>query len=188
MDQLDPTDIAGKAFVEKLMYIDKPIIAAINGLAIGMGFTMPLSCADLIYMSEHAWIRLPFVRLNILPEYACTYILPRLVGMQKAKEIMFLGEPITAQEAYELGLVNKVLPHDELLPYARDIALKLIPPNGPGMAVRLTKRALHRQITASFQRAVDEENIGLNQAFRSEDFAEAVKARIERRDPVYKGK
>lgn len=187
-DQMDPTDIAGKMIVEKLWYIDKPIIAAINGLAIGMGFTIPLSCADLIYMSEHAWIRLPFVRLNILPEFASTFILPRLLGMQRTKEIMFFGEQISAQEAYKLGLVNKVVPHDELLPYAREMALKLIPPGGPGMAVRLTKRALHRQLTGSIQRAFDEENIGLNQAFKSEDFAEAVKARIQKRDPVYKGK
>jgi len=188
IDQQDPTDIAGKFLTEKLWYIDKPIIAAINGLAIGMGFTIPLSCADLIYMSEHAWIRLPFVRLNILPEFASTFILPRLIGMQRTKEIMFFGESVSAQEAYDLGLVNKVVPHDELLPYAREMALKLIPPGGPGMAVRLTKRALHYQLTGSIQRALDEENIGLNQAFKSEDFAEAVKARIEKRAPIYKGK
>ncbi|MCP4753383.1 MAG: enoyl-CoA hydratase [Proteobacteria bacterium] len=188
LDQLDPTDIACKRLVEKMWYLDKPVIAAINGLAIGMGFTMPLGCADLIYMSEHAWIRLPFVRLNILPEMASTFILPRLVGMQRAKEIMLLGEPVKAREACEMGLVNKVLPHDELLPYARETALKLIPPGGPGMAVRLTKRALHRQLNGDIQRALDEENIGLNQAFTSEDFAEAVLARIEKRNPVYKGR
>jgi len=188
LDQLDPKDIAAKRLVEKMWYIDKPVIAAINGLAIGMGFTMPLSCADLIYMSEHAWIRLPFVRLNILPELASTFILPRLVGMQKAKEIMYFGEDITAEKAYELGLVNKVIRHDELLPYAKAAALKLIPPNGPGMAVRLTKRALHRQLCSDISRALDEENIGLNQAFKSEDFIEAVTARIQKREPVYKGR
>ena len=188
LDQMDPTDIACKRLVEKMWYVDKPIIAAVNGLAIGMGFTLPLSCADLIYMSEHAYIRLPFVRLNILPELASTFLLPRLVGMQKTKEIMYLGETVSAKEAYEMGLVNKVLPHEELLPYARERAKKLIPPNGPSMAVRLTKRALHRQLTGEIQRSLDEENIGLNQAFKSQDFAEAVMARIEKRDPVYKGK
>ena len=188
LDQMDPTDIAAKKLVEKLWYIDKPVIAAINGLAIGMGFTLPLSCADLIYMSEHAYIRLPFVRLNILPELASTFFLPRLVGMQKTKEIMYLGESVTAQKAYDMGLVNKVLPHEELLPYAEEAALKLIPPNGPSMAVRLTKRAFHQQLNGEIQRALDEENIGLNQAFTSEDFQEAVMARIEKRDPVYKGK
>ena len=114
LDQMDPTDIAAKRLTEKMWYIDKPVIAAINGLSIGMGFTMPLSCADLIYMSEHAWIRLPFVRLGILPELASTFLLPRLVGMQRAKEIMFFGEDIHAGKAFEIGLANKVLPHDDL--------------------------------------------------------------------------
>ena len=188
MDQMDPTDIACKRMVEKMWYVDKPVIAAINGLAIGMGFTLPLSCADLIYMSEHAYIKLPFVRLNILPELASTFLLPRLVGMQRTKEIMYLGEPVSAKEAYQLGLVNKVLPHEELLPFSKEAAMKLIPPNGPSMAVRLTKRALHRQLAGEIQRSLDEENIGLNQAFKSEDFAEAVMARIQKRDPVYKGR
>jgi enoyl-CoA hydratase/carnithine racemase len=188
IDQIDPTDIAAKRLCEKMWYIDKPVIAAINGLSIGMGFTMPLSCADLIYMSEHAWIRLPFVRIGILPELASTFLLPRLVGMQRAKEIMFLGEDIPAAKACEMGLANKVLPHDDLLPFAKETALKLIPPNGPGMAVKLTKQALHRQLCGDITRALDEENVGLNIAFKSEDFVEGVMARIQKRSPVYKGR
>jgi enoyl-CoA hydratase/carnithine racemase len=188
LDQVDPTDIAAKRLTEKMWYIDKPVIAAINGLAIGMGFTLPLSCADLIYMSEHAWIRLPFVRLGILPELASTFLLPRLLGMQRAKEIMFFGEDIPAQKACEIGLINKVVPHDQLLSYAKEAALKLIPPNGPGAAVKLTKRALHRQLCGNITRALDEENAGLNIAFKSEDFTEGVMARIQKRSPVYKGR
>ena len=188
LDQIDPTDIAAKRLTEKMWYIDKPVIAAIKGLAIGMGFTMPLSCADLIYMSEHAWIRLPFVRLGILPELASTFLLPRLVGMQRAKEIMYFGEDIPADKAFQIGLVNKVTRHDELLFHAKEAALKLIPPNGPGAAVKLTKRALHRQLCGDISRALDEENIGLNIAFKSEDFAEGVMARIQKRPPVYKGR
>ena len=188
LDQLDATDIAQKRLVEKMWYVDKPIIAAINGLVIGGAFTMALSCCDLIYMSEHAWFRLPFVRLGILPELASTFIMPRLIGMQRTKEIFYFGEDVPAQEAYDMGLINKVVPHDELLPYSRERALKLIPPGGPGMAVRLTKQALHRQLNGDIQRALDEENIGLNKSIKSEDFMEAVMARMERRAPVYKGK
>ncbi len=188
LDQLDPTDIAQKKLVEKMWYIDKPVIAAINGLVIGGAFTMVLSCCDLIYMSEHAWFRLPFVRLGILPELASTYIMPRLIGMQRTKEIFYFGESVTAQQAHEMGLINKVVPHDELLPYAREMALKLIPPGGPGMAVRMTKRALHNQLNGNIQRALDEENIGLNLSMKSEDFMEAVMARMQKRTPVYKGK
>ena len=188
LDQMDPTDIAQKRLVEKMWYLDKPVIAAINGLVIGGALTMVLSGCDLIYMSEHAWGRLPFVRLGIVPELASTFILPRLIGMQRTKELMFFGEDITAEKALELGLVNKILPHDELIPYATEQAKKLIPPNGPGMAVRLTKRALNRQLNGDIQRALDEENIGLNLAMKSEDFMEAVMARMQKRDPVYKGK
>jgi 2-(1,2-epoxy-1,2-dihydrophenyl)acetyl-CoA isomerase len=188
LDQIDPTDIAQKKLVIKLWYTDKPVIAAVNGLAIGGAFTMVLGCADLIYMSEHAWGRMPFVRLGIAPELASTFILPRLIGMQRTKQLMYFGEDIPAQRALELGLINEVVPHDELLPHARAAALKLIPPGGPGMAVRLTKRALHRQLDGEIQRALDEENIALNQSIGSEDFVEAVTARMQKRDPVYKGK
>jgi enoyl-CoA hydratase/carnithine racemase len=188
LDQLDPTDIAQKRVVEKMWALDKPVIAAINGLAIGGAFTLALSCCDLIYMSEHAWFRLPFVRLGLVPELASTFILPRLIGMQKTKELMYLGEDISAAQALELGLVNAVLPHEELLAYVREAAGKLIPPNSPAMAVRLTKRALHRQLNGDIQRALEDENIGLNQAMGSEDFIEAITARMQKRPPVFKGK
>jgi 2-(1,2-epoxy-1,2-dihydrophenyl)acetyl-CoA isomerase len=101
---------------------------------------------------------------------------------------MYFAEDIPARRAFELGLINEVVSHDDLLPHAREAALKLIPPGGPGMAVRLTKRALHRQLDGEIQRALDEENIALNQSIGSEDFAEAVTARIQKRDPVYKGR
>ncbi len=188
LDQVDPTDIAQKRLVEKFWYVDKPVIAAINGMAIGGGFTLALSCCDLIYMSEHAWVRLPFVRLGIVPELASSFLLPRLIGMQRTKELFYFGETLTADQAFEMGLINKVLPHEELLPYARDRALKLMPPGGPGMGVRLTKRILHRQLIGDVQRALDEENIGLNQGMKSDDFMEALMARIEKREPVFKGK
>lgn len=188
LDQLDPTDIAQKRVVEKMWELDKPVIAAINGLAIGGAFTLALSCCDLIYMSEHAWFRLPFVRLGLVPELASTFILPRLIGMQKTKELMYFGEDISAAKALELGLVNAVLPHEELLAHVREAAGKLIPPNSPAMAVRLTKRALHRQLNGDIQRALEDENTGLNRAMGSEDFIEAITARMERRPPVFKGK
>ena len=188
MEQIDFTDIAQKRVVDKFWYVDKPVIAAINGLAIGGGFTLPLACCDLIYMSEHAWIRFPFVRLGIVPELASSFLLTRLIGMQRTKELFYFGEDISAQQALEMGLVNRVLPHDELLAFAREQALKLIPPNGPGMAVRLTKQTLHRQLAPRVQRALDEENIGLDRGMKSADFVEALTARIEKRPPVFKGK
>ncbi len=187
MKEIELTDIAQKRLTLKFFQFDKPVIAAINGLAIGAGFTMPLSCADLIYVSEHAWIRLPFVRLGILPEFASAYLLPRLIGFQRAKEIAYFGETMTAGEVFELGLINKILPHDELIPYAKEMALKLIPPGGPGLAVRLTKRAFHQPYVEAITKSLDVENEGLNKAVTTKDFTEATLARKEKRDPVYRG-
>jgi 2-(1,2-epoxy-1,2-dihydrophenyl)acetyl-CoA isomerase len=185
--QIDLTDIAQKKLTLKMWRQEKPVIAAINGLAIGGGFTLPLAGADYIFMSEHAWISLPFVRLGIMPEFASTFLLPRIIGFQKAKEIMYSGERITARQAFDLGLVNKVLPHDELLPYARQEALRLIPPKSPGLALKLTKKALHKQLLEELSEALDRENEGLNRCFKSADFFEAIQARKEKREPVFKG-
>jgi enoyl-CoA hydratase/carnithine racemase len=186
--QLDLTDIAQKKLTLKMWQFDKPVIAAVNGLAVGGAFTMCLSCCDLIYCSEHAWASLPFVGLGIIPELASSYLLPRLIGFQRAKEIMFFAERIPARELFDLGLVNKVLPHDQLLPYARERALKLVPPQGAGYAVRMAKRALHQPLLAAVTTALDKENKGLNEAFGTADFAEALTARAEKRAPVFKGR
>ena len=105
--EIDLTDIAQKKLCLKLWQLNKPIIAAINGLAIGGGFTVPLSCADLIYVSEHAWVKLPFINLGLIPELASSYLLPRILGFQRAKEIFFFGEKLDADRLMELGLVNK---------------------------------------------------------------------------------
>ncbi|MCP4754146.1 MAG: enoyl-CoA hydratase [Proteobacteria bacterium] len=186
--QLDLTDIAQKKMTVKMFGCDKPIIAAINGLAIGGAFTMALSGADLIYMSEHAWIRMPFSNLGIIAELASSLLLPRLVGFQKAKEIVYFSKVVPAQEALELGIANQVLPHDELLPYAREQALKLIPPGGAGFAIRQMKRAFHKPYIEAVSQALDNENEGLNICFKTGDFMEAFAARLEKRDPVFKGK
>ena len=186
--QLDPTDIAQKKFTLKMWQFDKPVIAAVNGLVIGGAFTMCLSGCDLIYCSEHAWATLPFIGLGIIPELASSYLLPRLLGFQRAKEIMFFPERISASELLSLGLINKVLPHDELLPYAKERALKLVPPHGAGYAVRMAKRALHQPLLEAVTTALDMENKGLNEAFSTADFAGALTARAERRPPVFKGR
>ena len=185
--QIDLTDIAQKKLCLKLWQLDKPVIAAINGLAIGGGFTIPLACADLIYMSEHAWVKLPFISLGLIPELASSYLLPRLIGFQRAKEIFFFGEKLPAPKLFDMGLVNKVLAHEELLPYAKQMALKLIPPLGAGLAARLAKKTLHGPLIEAVTKALDAENEGLNQTIASADFWEAIAARKEKREPVFKG-
>lgn len=186
--EIDITDIAQKKLCLKFWNFDKPVIAAINGLAVGAGFTMPLTCADLIYMAEDAWIGLYFVKRAIVPEFATTWLLPFLLGFQKAKELIYFGDKITAQEAYEMGLVNKVLPKDDLMNYAREQALRLIPPKGPSLSIKWMKRTLHRPLIDLISKQLDLENKALNKLATSADFSESIKALKEKREAVFKGK
>ncbi|MBW1642543.1 MAG: enoyl-CoA hydratase/isomerase family protein [Deltaproteobacteria bacterium] len=186
-DELDFTDIAQKRLCLKLWNLYKPVIVAMNGLAIGGGITIPIACADLIYASEYAWARLPFIKLGIIPELASSYLLPRLIGMQQTKEIMFFGEDIPAKKLEALGIVNKVLPHEELIPYAKEMTLKLVPPAGAYMAVRLTKEVLHKPLIEAVTKALDLENEALLKTFSSKDFVESMASRAEKRAPVFKG-
>lgn len=186
--EIDLSDAAQKKLCLKFWNFDKPVIAAINGMAIGAGFTFPLACADLNYMAEEAFFHIPFVRLGILPEFACTYLLPRLVGLQKAKELVYFGEKLTAGQALELGLVNKVLPSSKLMNFAREKALELVPPKGPGLAVRQAKRIFNKPLADAVSASLDNENQALALAMKSRDFAEAVQARMEKRIPVFVGK
>ncbi len=186
--EVDLTDLAQKRLCLKLWQINKPIVAAINGLAIGGGFTIPLAVADLIYMSEYAWAKLPFARIGLVPELASSYLLPRLLGFQRAKEVMFFGERLSATKLHELGLINRVFPHEDLLPATRKETCRLIPPQGAGLAVCMAKEILHKPMIEAVSRALDLENDGLNKAFGTSDFMEALNARIERREPSFRGR
>lgn len=186
--QIDFADIAQKKLTLKMWHFDKPVIAAVNGLVVGGGFTLCLAGADLIYMSEHAWASLPFVDLNLVPELASSFLLPRLLGLQRVKEICYFSERITARELFEMGLVNRVLPHDQLIPFCRERALKLIAPRGAELAVRATKRILHQPCADAVTAALDRENEALNRALATADFGEALAARMEKRPPVFKGR
>jgi len=186
--EIDLMDIAQKKVCMKFWNFNKPVIAAINGMAIGGGITMPLAGADLIYMAEDAWLGFYFSKMALVPEFACSFLLPLLVGFQKAKEICYFGEKITAQKAYELGLVNKVLPPDELMPYAREQALKLIPPKGPSLSLKLMKKTMHAYFRDILERTLDLENRALRKTFTSHDFKESMKSIKEKRDPIFVGR
>ncbi len=186
--EIDVSDIAQKRLTIKMFGCYKPIIAAINGLAIGAGFTMPLAGADLIYMSEYAWIRLPFAQLGIVSELASSFLLPRYIGFQKAKEIIYFAQKLTAKEALELKLVNDVVSHDELLPYAKGKALALSPPKGAGLAIGRIKKSMHEPFIEAVSKTLDLENEGLNFCIKTADFGEGLVARIEKRDPQFSGR
>jgi enoyl-CoA hydratase/carnithine racemase len=187
-EEIDLMDIAQKKLCLRLWKFYKPVIVAINGLAIGGAITMPLSGADLIFMAEDAWLGFYFGKRAIIPEFGANFILPFLLGFQKAKEICFFGEKITAQQAFEMGLVNKVLPKEDLLNYSREQALKLIPPNGPSLSIKLIKKTMHSYFISILEQTLDLENKGLRKAFRSKDFMESMNALKEKREPHFIGR
>ncbi|MHA2009106.1 MAG: enoyl-CoA hydratase/isomerase family protein [Promethearchaeota archaeon] len=185
---LDPTDRSSKNMARKIFDFPKPIVAAVNGLAIGGGITMPLIGADLIYISENAYLGFYFVQNAFMSEFASTYLLPLYVGFQKAKEIIYFGAKIEAQEAFELGLVNKVLPLNELLPYAREQALKLTTPKAPGLSIRLMRKAIHDMFKDQIYKILDVENEGYTRLMQSENVGIAMSARLKKIEPVFKEK
>jgi 2-(1,2-epoxy-1,2-dihydrophenyl)acetyl-CoA isomerase len=187
-EKMDLEDIAIKKLAMKLWDFPKPIIAAINGLAIGAGITMPLATADLIYMADDAWAGFFFVKRAIVPEFGLSFILPMLVGFQRAKEILFFGDEIPAQKCLEWGLINGVIPHDELMSHCRKVAERLIPPKGPSVSLRFMKKIMHDYFRPIISETLDKENIGLRINFKTADFRASVKALQTKTDANFKGR
>jgi len=188
MKEIDLMDIAQKRLCMKFWNFNKPVIAAINGLAVGIGITVPLVGADLIYMSEDAWLGFYFVKRAVIPEFSSTFILPFLLGFQKAKKIIFFGDKITARQAEELGLVNKVLTPEDLMPFAREQALRLIPPKAPSLALNRMKKVMHDYFKDILSRTLDLENEALRESMKTSDFRAATKSLITKKEPLFKGK
>jgi enoyl-CoA hydratase/carnithine racemase len=188
LEELDLTDIAVKRLCMKFWKFEKPVIVAINGLAVGAGFTMPLAAADLIYMAEDAWIGFYFAKRAVMAEFGADFLLPFYIGFQKAKELLYFAKKITAQEALELGLINEVLPNDQLLEYTREQALRLIPPKGPSLSIKLMKKTMHNYFRNILNQTLDLENEGLRKLLKTHDFRESLKALVQKRDPKFKGK
>ena len=172
----------------KFWDFSKPIIIAINGLAIGVAATLPLAVADLIFMAENAWLAYYFVKRAIMQESGSSFLLPFYVGFQKAKELLYFGDKVTAQEAERLGLINKVLAPEELLPYAREQALRLIPPKSPSLSIKLMKKTMHHYFRDILSKTMDLENEHDMIVVNTDDFRESVRSLREKRDPVFVGK
>ena len=186
--QLDFSDIVEKKLILKFWDFSKPIIVAINGLAIGVAATLPLAVADLIFIAEDAWLAYYFVKRSIMQESGSSFLLPFYVGFQKAKEILFFGDKITALEAERIGLVNKVLASEKLIPYTREQALRLIPPKSPSLSIQLMKKTMHHYFKDILSKTMDLENEHDMIVINTEDFRESVRSLREKRDPIFKGK
>ncbi len=128
-------------FMRAISGAQKPVIAAVGGLAIGIGTTLLLHC-DLVYAAEDSFLQLPFTRLGLCPEAGSSMLLPRIIGHQRAAELLLLGERFSARKAQEYGLINEVLPSDACLEYAMGKARELA--KLPGDAVRVSKALIKR--------------------------------------------
>jgi len=163
----------------------KPIIAAVNGLALGGGLELALAC-DLKIASENASFGQPEIKLGLIPGWGGTQRLPRIIPVARAAEMLLTGESIDAQEAYRLGLVNKVVPLSQLLPTAKEWAENLCS-LGP-LALRAAKEAMLKGLDMDLESGLRLEQRLFESLLDTEDYEEGTKAFVERRKPEFKGK
>jgi 2-(1,2-epoxy-1,2-dihydrophenyl)acetyl-CoA isomerase len=170
--------------VAAVLDCDKPVVASVNGTAAGIGAHLALAC-DLVLAADGARFIEVFVRRGLVPDGGGSWLLPRLVGLSRAKELMFFGDDLGAADAERLGLVNRVVAADELPKLTAEWAGRLAA--GPTRALGLTKRLLNRSLDADRATAFREEALAQELNMTSEDANEGVQAFIERRDPHYRG-
>jgi enoyl-CoA hydratase len=164
--------------------IPKPVIAMVNGLALGGGCELAMAC-DIIIASDKARFGQPEINVGVIPGGGGTQILPRLVGEKKAKEMVFTGEFISAEEAWRLGMVNKVVPADKLKEAVEEIIAKL---KGKSPAIlKLAKIAVNRSLETPLSVGMEIENELFAMCFGTQDQKEGARAFLEKRPPNYKG-
>jgi enoyl-CoA hydratase/carnithine racemase len=169
-------------FMATLSGAAKPVVAAVNGAAVGIGTTLLLHC-DLAYCADDSRFSLPFANLGLCPEFASSLLLPLAAGYHRAAEKLLLGEPASAEEALEMGLVNRILPPGEVLPYAKRQCARLaqLPPT----ALLETKRLLKAGWREATTRTIAEESATFARLLRSAEAREAFSAFLERRAPDF---
>ncbi len=178
----DGSDARALRFMRALAEHEKPVIAAVNGAAVGIGTTLLLHC-DLVYCADDAMFSMPFVSLGLCPEFASSLLLPLSAGYHRAAEKLLFGEPISAEEALEMGIVNRLLPPGEVLDYALHQARRFRAL--PAAAVRETKRLLKAGWRAAVQSTMAMELESFRTLLRSPESREALSAFLERRRPDF---
>jgi len=167
---------------EVLPNMQKPVVAAVGGPAVGIGSTLLLHC-DLVYAASNARFQLPFVPLGIVPEFGSTYLMPLLAGYQRAAELLLLGQPFSAQKAYEVGIVTQVVPENELLQKANEAAQLLAAL--PAESIRLTKQLMKKRHGQALAETIREETRIFTERLASPEAKEAMSAFLEKRKPDF---
>lgn len=171
--------------ITRIRAINKPIIAAVNGVAAGAGANIALSC-DLVVASNKASFIQAFSKIGLIPDSGGSFFLPRLIGFQKATALMMLGDKVTAEEAEELGMIFKVISSESFNEEVEKLAVKLA--NMPTKALGLIKELLSKSMTNTLEQQLELEGKLQIKAALSEDYTEGVNAFMEKRKPIFKGK
>ena len=162
-----------------------PVIGAVNGAAMGAGFSLALAC-DIIIASEDAKFGQAFVNVGYHPDTGSSYFLPRLIGTAKACELIFTGRTIDAREAERIGIVSQIVPNDALMAEARGLALRIA--NGPSVAIGLAKSSIYQGLQLSLEQALEYETEAASLSLLTEDESEGIRAFREKRKPRFKGR
>jgi 2-(1,2-epoxy-1,2-dihydrophenyl)acetyl-CoA isomerase len=170
--------------INAVLDCEKPVVAAVNGTAAGLGAHLAFAC-DLVIASEEARFIEVFVRRGLAPDAGGAYLLPRLVGLQKAKELVLFGDDVSAEDALRIGLVNRVVAADKLQEAAREWAERLAA--GPTKALGLAKWLLNRSLESDRRTAFEEEAWVQELVGTTADSQEGIRSFVERRPPQFKG-
>lgn len=175
----------GQQIAKIMRSMPKPVVAAINGPCAGAGFSFALGC-DIRIASDAATFGASFARIGLHPDWGGSWLLPRLVGSANACQLIFTGSMISAQEAERIGLVNRVVPHEQLIPTVVDLASTMA--NSAPHVLSLAKESIYRSLTSELDAAFARETEVQTACFYSEDFLEGLTAFKEKRKPQFKGR
>lgn len=163
----------------------KPTIAAVNGVSVGAGFSLALAC-DIRLAADNARFSAIFVKRAIVADTGCTWFLPRIVGASRALEMLYTGRMVGAEEALRIGLVNEVVPADQLMQRAKALASEIA--HGPSLAIELDKRLVREAFDHDLERQTELEQFLQGYTNQSEDAKEGRQSFLEKREPVFKGR
>ncbi len=184
-ERLQFTRMTG-ALIGAIRSLRKPVVAAVNGVAAGAGAVIALAC-DFRVMAASAKIAFLFVKVGLAgADMGAAWLLPQVIGLGRANELLMLGEPVTAERALEIGLTNRVVPVDQVLPESQALAARLA--RGPSFALGMTKEMLNREPTLSLEEALEAEAQAQQICMDTADFREAYESFVAKREPKFEGR